>query len=181
MQLLLGTEKDFDEVAALLELSFPPYERGTRAGQRARLDDAAYRLWLVRGENGALLAFASVWELDGFDFLEHFAVQPSLRGAGLGAQVLQQLKARAAQRERSLILESEPPETQTAIRRLGFYERMGFVQCPFSYIQPSMQPGQPPVPLVMMSSPKALDKQMFAHCCAVLYERVYHAVQAQGE
>lgn len=66
-----------------------------------------------------MLADVFLWETEDFCYLEHFAVQPSLRGHGTGSTLLRQL----LQREKPLILEIELPEDEITCRRKHFYER----------------------------------------------------------
>ena len=79
------TRPEFADVYALMELSFPPDERRPYAAQRALLDRPGYRIYVPADGPYALLA---VWETPEFLFLEHFAVSPKRRGAGLGAALL---------------------------------------------------------------------------------------------
>ena len=90
----------FEASFTLYEASFPPNERRTREDHlRALQDEDFFPLGAV--EDGKLLADVFLWETEDFYYLEHFAVQPSLRGHGTGSTLLRQL----LQREKPLILE----------------------------------------------------------------------------
>lgn len=160
---------DFDRVYALMESSFPPNERRTFAEQRALLNDPDYRIYGLREEQ-AIVAFAAVYRFDAFTFIEHLAVAPSHRNQGIGALVLQALGAISSNR---ICLEVEPPETEIATRRIGFYQRNGFSLCPFPYVQPAISKGRVPVPLQIMSTQGALDEAEFETVRKALYKRVY--------
>ena len=75
----------FDASFSLYESSFPPNERRTRADHLLALQDADF-LPLGALEDGRLLADVFVWQTEAFVYLEHFAVQPSLRGQGTGSR-----------------------------------------------------------------------------------------------
>ena len=62
----------------LYEISFPVYERRTRAAQAARLSHPEYHFdLLVEGEQ--FLGILLFWEAEGFRYVEHFATCPQLR------------------------------------------------------------------------------------------------------
>ena len=77
----------FDASFSLYESSFPPNERRTRADHLLALQDTDF-LPLGAVEDGRLLADVFVWQTEDFVYLEHFAVQPSLRGQGTGSRIL---------------------------------------------------------------------------------------------
>ena len=72
-----------------------------------------------------------------------------------------------------MVLEVELPETEMAQRRIGFYQRLGFILNEFPYWQPSMQEGQPSIPLKIMSWPKALSQEQFTPWQQQIYQDVY--------
>ena len=55
-----------------------------------------------------------------------------------------------------VILEIDPPVDDISIRRLHFYERLGFVANPYRYIHPSFRKPFTPHRLVLMSYPGAI-------------------------
>lgn len=137
----------FDASFSLYESSFPPNERRTREDHLRALQDADF-FPLGAVEDGKLLADVFLWETEDFCYLEHFAVQPDLRGYGTGSTLLRQL----LQREKPLILEIEPPEDELTCRRKRFYERNGLRAQPYRHVQLPFQGGGPIVPLVIMAN-----------------------------
>ena len=85
-------KKDFDEVYAIMEASFPETEIRPREEQYALFDDRAYRI-LVRREEGNTAGFFAVWDFPEVLYIEHFAVDGRLRGGGIGAAMIGELKA----------------------------------------------------------------------------------------
>jgi len=167
----------FDQIYALMERSFPVSEYRTREGQRRLLSNPSYRLYTTE-ESGRIVAFLSLWRLDGFRFIEHLAVDPDLRGGGVGRALL--LRALNAERDAPAVLEVEPPETELSKRRIGFYQRNGFHLHDFPYCQPPMRPGQEPLPLRLMSWPIPLDPAALVRVRDELYARVYRAAPPAG-
>ena len=72
-----------------------------------------------------------------------------------------------------VILEVEPPETEIARRRIGFYQRLGLYLNDFPYTQPSMQKDQPPIPLKIMSWPEKVEENTFRSWQKRIYQAVY--------
>lgn len=158
--------KDFDTVFSIMERSFPREEYRPCEVQKALLSDPAYGIYVAR-ENGQILGFAAVWELEDMLFLEHLAVEPGCRSGGIGSRLLQYFANWPA------CLEVEPPETDICRRRIGFYERNGFFFNQYPYVQPSLGQGRSPVPLYIMTSGSTVTPEEFARIKGLLYARVY--------
>ena len=166
------TPADADSVYDLMLLSFPENELRSREDHKNMFSDARFNAYGVKNESAGLSAFITFWRLNGFTFGEHFAVDPSLRGAGLGARLLGEFLELC---ELPAVLEVEPPETDTARRRIGFYERSGFVLNGYDYTQPPLGRGRSAVRLMVMSFPRPLDKSAFERVRGELYKEVYRA------
>ena len=160
----------FEAVYSLLEKAFPPTERRNREDQLALLEKTSYSYRILRSDDGTFLGFLAVWEFDTFRFLEHFAVNEAARGHGIGAKALQLWLEES---DKPAILEVEPPETEIARRRIGFYQRCGLTLNDFPYTQPSMQKGQPPIPLMIISWPQSLQAETFSPWQTILHREVY--------
>lgn len=168
--LTLALREDFDRVYQLMEEAFPDSEFRNYEGQKALLDNSSYRIWVWK-ENQKINGFLTVWELDNFCFIEHFAVDRSLRGNGMGAVLL---KEYLSQSKKSVVLEVEHPETEIAARRIRFYERAGLTLNQYPYYQPPLRAGMELLPLFIMSYPQSLSQKEFAEIKDVLYRKVYH-------
>ena len=71
-------------------------------------------------------------------------------------------------------MESEPAgSTPFADRRLAFYRRLGFCEDPRPYMQPPLQPGQPPIPLTVLTYPGLLQQQEYEDLKNVIWREVY--------
>lgn len=158
--------KDFDTVFSIMERSFPREEYRPCEVQKALLSDPAYGIYVAR-ENGQILGFAAVWELEDMLFLEHLAVEPGCRSGGIGSRLLQYFANWPA------CLEVEPPETDICRRRIGFYERNGFFLNPYAYAQPSLGEGRKAVPLKLMTTGAPLTPEAFRSLKGKLYTQVY--------
>lgn len=156
------------QILALTETAFPEEERRAPAGQRFLFGQPEYHV-LAAVKGAVLGGFLAWWQMDGFRYVEHFAVDPALRGGGLGGKMLDRFTA--ADRT-PCVLEVEPPETEMARRRIAFYRRHGFETCPFAYMQLPLRPGGVETPLVLMAT-QTLQRPLFERVRDALYARVY--------
>lgn len=179
MKRLVRLDKnDFEGVWNIMEASFPVDERRNREGQERILSNPYYRLYGYK-EDGVLAAFIAVWEFPDFMFGEHFAVEKSHRNSGLGAKLIQELLeefAGSVSDAHPFVFEVEPPENELAQRRIGFYERNGFVMNDYEYVQPAMSAEGKAIPLKIMSGPGMISPQTFGHVRDMLYRHVYRVL-----
>ena len=162
-------EEEFSQVFQIMTASFPKDERRDEQGQRRLLQEKEYEILVCRQE-GRVVAFFAVWNMEPMLYIEHFAVTQEKRGSGLGRKLLQGL---CLQAKRPVILEVEPPETDIAKRRIGFYEREGFYLNPYPYIQPPMTKETKAIPLMIMSWPEKIDQGAFQSYRRLIYRHVY--------
>ena len=163
--------EDFERVWGLMDASFPASERRDYTGQKALLNKDCYHLLLHRDSSGQIIAFMAIWRLDGYSVVEHLAVDGAQRGSGLGGKFLDAVAAGEGQ---PIVLEVEPPENgEMARRRIGFYQRHGFHLCTQPYLQPSLQPQFPFMPLMLMTYPDPLEEMDFGLLKAAVYRDVY--------
>lgn len=164
------TREYFQRIYEILEYSFPKSERRSAEEHFSEFEKPAFRSMVL--ENGAIMGFMNFWMLDGFIYLEHFAVAKEMRGQGLGARLMDELKKLA--NGQPLILEAEPPQLNvTASRRVRFYERLGFALNEYKYLQPPYSKGEQPLPLAIMSFPDALSRDEFLRIRTELYRGAY--------
>ena len=98
-------------------------------------------------DDGRRVGFISCWQWPDLAYVEHFAVDPAVRGGGYGAAALQRLCAEACT---PVVLEVEKPHDEMSRRRIGFYRRCGFVLSERPYVQPPYSEGARPLPLHLM-------------------------------
>lgn len=149
------SDDQFGKIYHMLDQSFPEQELRTAAGQRALFANPYYRavVSLASGRQPPRLSGrVGVWSVP---LCGTFAVAPAGRGKGIGGEFLRRYQQSGTT---SVILEVEHPNTEIAARRIGFYERHGFVLNHYEYYQPAMREGQKPLPLLIMSWPQALGR-----------------------
>lgn len=127
---------DFPAIYSLMQKSFAPIEVRPYGMQRDLLKRPNYKILVSLDENKSIQGFITEWTFDEFYFLEHFAVQPELRGGGIGSQIMQSYLQSS---EKPIIIEVEADESEISLRRINFYRRLGFHLNEFGYYQPFMQ------------------------------------------
>lgn len=177
------SQSDFPEIYRIMQASFPDDEYRPYNEQLALFQEPEYRIYympvielegVVNNSNGnckiQAAGFLAVWEFESFIYIEHFAVDPALRNSGTGSAMLQEL---VKQYQKPICLEVELPEDELTRRRIGFYERNGFVFNEYPYIQPPISKGKSPVPLRIMTYGEAITRETFEAMKNVLYRSVY--------
>ena len=157
-------ETNFPEIYRIMQASFSDDEYRPYDEQLALFEEPEYRIYYMPA------GFLAVWEFESFIYIEHFAVDPALRNSGTGSAMLQEL---VKQYQKPICLEVELPEDELTRRRIGFYERNGFVFNEYPYIQPHISKGKSPVPLRIMTYGSAITQDTFEEMKRVLYQRVY--------
>lgn len=157
------------EAWELYESSFPRKERRSRTQHLRAMEDPAF-VCLVLQDGQGMAGLLFVWETDAFVFVEHLAVQPTRRGRGIGHSALELLHQRAG--ARPVILEIEPVVDEATARRCRFYESCGYVRLPYPHEQLPFHVGEPPVPLTLLSFPRAVSETEVAAFETCLQERI---------
>lgn len=158
-----------EAIKDLYEDAFPKEER--RPWDQQLLLITSGKLQLLRiVSNDTFAGFIFYWRLPGFSFIEHFAIQPGARGGGAGTQIMLLMEAELG----GIVLEVEPPVTEQAIRRISFYERLGYKAFTASYYQPSYYPGHPPLELRLMQKGLTPGTADFQTIKDRLYKYVYN-------
>ena len=159
-------DKGWDEAWELYERSFPACERWAESAYDRAFDDPLFEadgIW----QEERLIGILFHWTGEGFHYVEHLALSPRLRGQKLGSRILA-----AFCEGRRVILEIDPPQDGISIRRLHFYERLGFVANPHEYVHPSFRRPFQPHRLVLMSRPEPLTDDEARRFADFIRERV---------
>lgn len=147
------TDKGWNEAWDLYENAFPYKERRSLGDHLQALSDPLFEadgIWT----DDSLAGIIYHWDCGGNTrYVEHLAISPSLRGQHMGSKALAAFCERAGR----VILEIDPPVDDISVRRLRFYQRLGFVENPHQYLHPSFREPFVTHKLVLMSYPRILD------------------------
>lgn len=164
------SDHEFDLAYKILEASFPKSELRAYKSLKKCFQEGKVVLYGIK-LNEILTGVIMCWECDSCVFLENFAVKESARGLGLGSIILKYIKANY--KNKLIVLEVENPHDDLSHRRVGFYERNGFIFSNYGYMQPKINDDINEIPLLLMSYPKALDKMLFLKVKNDLFKNVY--------
>jgi GNAT superfamily N-acetyltransferase len=161
--------QEFKEAWQIYVDSFPSDERRALELQKEAIKNKKYNFSAAIND-GVLVAIIAYWNIGGFLFLEHFAVIQDMRGKGIGTELL---KRHILANKQKVVLEVERPETEIAIKRIGFYERIGFRLNDFKYVQPPYGKDKNPVPMLLMTYPDKVFESGFLLIRGRLHTVVY--------
>ena len=102
--------------------------------------------------------------------MEHFAIDASARNGGIGGESMKQFMALC---DTPVVLEVEIPTEEMSKRRIGFYERLGYVLDNHVYFQPPYRPGEPSLEMRLMTHGKIDLSKSFEDVKNNLYRYVY--------
>lgn len=164
-------ENKFKILFEIMEKSFPAEEHGSKRLHCAELLKKEFRCMCYEPQ-GVPVGFMNYYEFreENLIFLEHFAVNPDIRGNGLGSRLMEHFKEICS--PLPIVLEVEPPENEIERRRIEFYKRMGFVLNEGEYFQPPFTEGCPDVPLKLMST-LPLGGDNFKKAADLIHQKVY--------
>lgn len=151
----------FAEAWKLYKKSFPPEERRQLRTQKKIMDNPLYHFEMIT-EKGEFIGFILWWGFEDVRYIEHLATLPSLRGKGYGLQALTRF---LAQSDIPVLLEVEHPTTEISKRRIGFYERIGFVLNKHAYQHPPYKKGGQYISFMLMTYPKAITAKAASRFC----------------
>lgn len=155
-------------IQKLYEDAFPLYERREWSSLLELLPkEEDMHLDLIYSSDG-YIGFLIWWQIESSFFIEHFAIDPQLRGKSYGAAVLEHYGKLGA-----IILEVEPPDDSYAVRRIGFYERQGYQLLDVTYRQPCYRDVKVSYPMLLMSNTPFL-KNDITTLSGLIKNRVYH-------
>lgn len=162
--------KEFDEIFNIMEVAFPKEEYRNYEEQKKLLNNPDYYITTKRNEKNKLIGFICSWKMSKFIFIEHFAVKTSERGKGIGSIMLKEFINTF---KFPIILEVELPKDELSLRRINFYERIGFIKNDFEYYQMPLRKGSSPIKMYLMSYPKGLNKIEFEEIKKCIYDKIY--------
>ena len=149
-------EKTFNTVFDKMKTAFPYEERRDYSDQKECLENKYFKFFEIYDCDLAV-GFTALWVFENFVFIEHIAIDEDKRGGGYGSKAIELIKEKY---NKPLILEAEAPVTEQQIKRIKFYNRLGFNVNSFNYTQPSYHGGEG-VPLLILSYPNKLTEEEF--------------------
>lgn len=180
-------EKNLGDLIDLYESAFPKRERRDREALKEMIGSRKnMNLFSIQREK-ELAGFIIAWELDGFTFIEHFAIFDQMRGGGIGKAVIDKV---SEQFPGTIILEVEPlksrepqerqesqKEADITKRRIEFYRRAGFEIITKEYIQPPYREEDLPAQLWLMSNTPGLTAYQIEQFIKTIHTVIYESAR----
>ena len=162
----------FQSMYNLYALSFPQAERRSWDGI---MHEITYERKfgahaLVRDDK--FVGLLNYWVFDKFFYIEHLAILPGYRNEGLGAEAMEIFKSQCSH---PIVFEVEMPTDSQSIKRIAFYEKLGFKVIPHSYAQPPYDgDGEFLLPMQLMTNDLHFANTHYDLIKKTLYRNVYH-------
>jgi GNAT superfamily N-acetyltransferase len=146
----------FSTLDALYARAFPWHEQREAEAKLQALGNPHYALeaWF---DDGVFIGLSGCWQFTGYSYIEHLAIDDTLRSRGYGKQLLAQILTRAP----LTILEIDPLTTEIAHKRLRFYQSMGFHANAWAHRHPTYHQGIADHELVVLSYPQPIDEAQY--------------------
>lgn len=166
------TDPLYSQAENLLVEAFPCNERRDLKAQRCNTDNnPMFRCYAILVDN-EFSGILTTWTFPTFRYIEHFAISPEKRSAGIGAKALRQFIDMC---ESPIVLEVEIPLDDISNRRIGFYLRQGFsILENIEYYQPPYRNGDGILPMKLMVSNSMKNAVDIDNVRRNLYHHVYH-------
>ena len=157
----------YERALELYQISFPLHEQREAPSQAEILREDAYHFDLIFDAE-TFVGMILYWEREDYLYIEHFCILPEMRNKRYGQRAL----ALLAEKQKTLILEIDPPVDAISIRRKGFYERCGFVENSYRHVHPPYHRGNAGHALVIMSCPAPISQAVYDDFRAYLQDKI---------
>lgn len=155
----------------LYETAFPKVERRDTALWLGLMTTSPCFHALAIMTDDVFAGLITWWQLtEDFCYVEHFAIAPALRSAGIGGEALEQF---LRERKGNVVLEVEPPTGEMPRRRIGFYQRHGFTLWSLPYRQPPYRRGGEWLDLCLMGTTAEPSQDVSDRLVQALHRLVY--------
>lgn len=166
----------FTQAWKLYKKSFPPEERRQLRTQKKIMNHQQYRFELITVDD-MFVGFILWWEFNDIRYIEHLATLPRLRGKGYGQRILERF---VSESNKLVLLEVEHPTDDISRRRIGFYQRTGFVLNGHEYRHPPYKKGGNYVSLMLMTYPHAINEDDAIRFCTECHPIIHEFVMAKN-
>ena len=155
----------------LMQTAFPLEERRDNSLQREFTDNHSSFISNLILDKETPIGLLTYWDLDTFYYIEHFAIDSTMRNRGYGQNTLSLLKDIL---HKPIVLEVEVPNDEITRRRIRFYQSQGFhLQESFPYLQPPYRKEDNWLPLKLMTYGKEYTTEELEKCKDKIHKNVY--------
>ena len=149
--------KYWDKAWQVYEISFPIFERRLIEDQIEAVRDERFKPMVIE-ESGQFIGLLFYWEWDNYRYIEHFAIDPVLRGKNYGSKAIRKL----CEEDFTTLLEIDLPIDEIAKNRLRFYEKARFKMNNYTHYHPPYRKGYEGHELCVLSYKQGLSEQEYS-------------------
>lgn len=162
---------EYKQMEKLLTIAFPKEEYRELAELRTLTErNHKFHNNLIY-DNSTFVGLITYWDFGSFFYIEHFAIIPEMRNHGYGKIVMEKVKEVL---HSPIVLEVECPTEEMSRRRIGFYERQGFLLWKSEYMQPPYRPGEDFLDLFIMAYGNIDEGVDFENVKRTIHKEVYN-------
>lgn len=156
---------------AIYEEAFPPQEkRPWELHERLVATHSAYSFQVALAA-GEIIGIVVAWQLADHLYLDYLATNTASRNKGYGRTIMTALLETC--KDMPVVLEVEIPDNELAVRRVGFYERLGFHLIDFPYFMPDFTNPEACFPMRLMTYPEPLSQSEAPALMEEIHREVY--------
>ena len=148
LQRINTSHEHYPFVEELMQTAFPQQERRNADLQREYTDNKPHFHTHIILNANLPIGLITIWELESFHYIEHFAIHENYRNKGYGQKVMKLIINGI---QGMIVLEAEEPYDDITCRRIRFYQRQGFVLHDVPYQQPPYRNGDEWFPMKLMT------------------------------
>lgn len=162
--------EEFDRFYQILSNNFPTKEIKEYNYMKDTFHAGLYQVLTLK-DNDQIVGIMSFYQHDNFRFIDYFAIDGSLKGKGMGSEMLQYF---INLDDKMVILEVEHPEDEQSKRRIAFYQRNGlYLNDQFEYFVPPVRNLKHRLYFHLMSSKRKINNIEFEKYYPQILKMVY--------
>lgn len=162
--------EEFDRFYQILSNNFPTKEIKEYNYMKDTFHAGLYQVLTLK-DNDQIVGIMSFYQHDDFRFIDYFAIDGSLKGKGMGSEMLQYF---INLDDKMVILEVEHPEDEQSKRRIAFYQRNGlYLNDQFEYFVPPVRNLKHRLYFHLMSSKRKINNIEFEKYYPQILKMVY--------
>ena len=174
LQRINTSHEHYPFVEELMQTAFPQQERRNADLQREYTDNKLHFHTFVILKGNLPIGLLTMWKLESFHYIEHFAIHENYRNKGYGQKVMEFI---INEIKGMIVLEAEEPSDDITYRRIRFYQRLGFVMQDVPYQQPPYRSEDQWFPMKLMTLRENNFPLEYERIRGNIYKEAYNIIE----
>lgn len=174
IQRINTSHEHYQFVEELMQTAFPQQERRNADLQREYTDNKLHFHTFVILNGNLPIGLLTMWKLESFHYIEHFAIHENYRNKGYGQKVMEFI---INEIKGMIVLEAEEPSDDITYRRIRFYQRLGFVMQDVPYQQPPYRSEDQWFPMKLMTLRESNFPLEYERVRGNIYKEAYNIIE----